>query len=195
MAQPVRATEYITPEEYLIREESALEKSEYFNGQIFLMAGGSPNHNEICSNIGTEVRIRVRGTSCRQFGSETKLLVRANGLYTYPDGMIVCGQVQMANDKTQIILNPRVIFEVFSPSTENYDRGEKFRLYRPLSSFQEYILVHQDRPYIEQHLKQDDRSWRTYFIEGVDETLALHTVDLSIPLRQIYEFVDWLDDE
>lgn len=194
MASPARKAQFITPEEYLRREETALEKSEYFNGEIFMMAGGTPNHNEICSNIATEVRVRLRGTSCRQFGSESKLLVNANGLYTYPDGMIVCNKVQTTKDSTQIILNPTVIFEVMSPTSENYDRGEKFRLYRPLKSFKEYILVHQDRAYIEQHIREKDGSWRMYFVEGIDEMLNLRTVDLSISLRQIYEFVDWLDD-
>lgn len=193
MASPAIKPKYITPEEYLRQEEDSLEKHEYFNGEIFMMAGGSHNHNEICSNISAETRVRLRGTSCRQFGSEAKLLVNENGLYTYPDAMLVCGDVQTTNDTTQVILNPTVIFEVYSPSSERYDRGEKFRLYRPLPSFQEYILVHQDRPYVEQQLRQDDGSWRTYFVEGLEETLNLRTVDLALPLRQIYEFVDWLE--
>lgn len=173
----------------------SLEKHEYFNGEIFMLAGGSPNHNAIGFSLTTEMKVGLRGSKCRPFNNETKILVQDNGLYTYADGSIVCGPVQRASDSTEIITNPTVIFEVVSPTSEKYDKGEKFKLYRGLESLQEYIIIYQDKPYIEQYVKQRSDNWSVSYIEGTDAELQLSSVNYSLPLRQIYEDVEWLNND
>ena len=193
MALATKLPDYITPEEYLALEEQAEEKSEYFDGVVTLMAGGSANHNGVRYSVGIELGAGLRGTSCQPFDSETRLLIESNGLYTYPDEMVVCGEVKRTAASTETITNPTLIIEVLSPSTESYDRGLKFERYRTIESFREYVLIHQDRPFIEHYRKGEDGVWLTRFIQGLDATLSLETIDFELPLDRIYERVDWLD--
>ena len=193
MALATKLPKYITPEEYLATEEQVEEKSEYFDGVVTLMAGGSANHNDIRYNVASDLRSGLRGSQCRSFDSETRLLIQDNGLYTYPDVMAVCGGVERTEGKTETITNPILIVEVLSPSTESYDRGLKFERYRTIETFREYVLVHQDRPFIEHYRKGEDGVWLTKFIQGLDATLTFETISHELPLRLIYEYVDWLD--
>ena len=180
----------MTPEEYLAMEEQADEKSEYFDGVVTLMAGGSANHNDIRYNVASDLRSGLRGSQCRSFDSETRLLIQENGLYTYPDVMAVCGEIERAETKTETITNPVLIIEVLSPSTESYDRGLKFERYRTIETFREYVLVHQDRPFIEHYRKGEDSVWLIKFIQGLDATLTFETISYELSLRLIYRTLE-----
>lgn len=192
MAFATKAPKHFTPEEYLVLEEQAAEKSEFLSGVVTLMAGGSPNHNGVRFSVGIELGAGLRGSACQAFDSETRLLIASNGLFTYPDAMVVCGKVERLDTKTETITNPVLIVEVLLPSTENYDRGQKFEYYRTIPTFREYVLIHQDRPFIEHYRKGDDSVWLTRFIQGLDATLRLESIAYELPLHLIYERVDWL---
>ena len=179
-----------TLEEYLAREGVAEEKSEFYRGEIFAMAGGSPRHNRICLNIATALNARLRGAPCQPFGSDQRLRIPANGLSTYPDVSVVCGELQYDEVDLDAIVNPWILVEVLSPSTEDYCRGRKFVLYRQLESLREYVVVSQDEPLIEHHVRQPTGSWLLTTLTGIDATLPLLTIEISLPFTEIYERVD-----
>jgi len=178
-----------TIEEYLARERVAPYKSEYYRGQIFAMAGGTPRHNTTGGNIFAGLRGRLRGTPCRPYNSDQRIGIPANGLSTYPDISVVCGELQLDPQDREAIVNPRVIFEVLSKSTESYDRGKKFDLYRQLESLREYILVAQDEPHVERFVRQEDGSWLLNVFKGLGAVLELPTLACALPLSEIYEDV------
>jgi len=131
---------YLTPKEYLALERSAEYKSEYLAGEIFAMAGTSERHNLIAGNVFAELHAQLRKRPCKVYFSDVRLKVNRTGLYTYPNVMVVCGETQFADNQQDMILNPTVIIEVLSESTEGYDRGKKFEHYRKLDSLSEYIV-------------------------------------------------------
>lgn len=182
----------ISPEEYLELEQKAPYKSEYVSGEIFMMAGGSPNHNRISLNVSGRLGFGLEGKGCEAFNSDQRLYVTRNGLFTYPDVMVVCGQIEFAQKDRDAITNPVVIVEVLSPSTQDYDRGGKFELYRDIDSFREYLLIHQDKVHIEHYHKDDAGRWVLIDIKDIEATLTIQAIDFSIPVRRIYERVDWL---
>ncbi len=178
-----------TFEEYLAMERVADGKSEYYRGQIFAMAGGSPRHNTISVNISSSLRGRLRGSACRPFNSDQRIRIQANGLTTYPDVSVICGEFQVDTVDRDAIVNPRVIFEVLSQSTESYDRGKKFELYRQLDSLEEYVLVSQDEALIERFSRQENGSWLLTVFKGLNAELELQTLTTILPLSEIYEDV------
>jgi Uma2 family endonuclease len=182
-------------EEYLARERTADFKSEFYHGEAFAMVGGSPRHNTIGVNLVTALRNQLKGTPCRPFNSDQRIRIPANGLATYPDISIVCGEFELDEQDKHAITNPVVLFEVLSNSTERYDRGKKFDLYRPLETFKEYVLVSQNEAHVERFLRQDDGSWVLNVIKGVDTTLPLASVNREIPLAVIYEDVEFGEPE
>lgn len=182
---------WISPEEYLQQEQTSTDRHEYFKGEIFLMAGGTHNHEMVCIGITSALRQRARGRGCTAYGSNMKIQVKSKGLYTYPDAMLVCGKIEFAENRKDIITNPLLIVEVLSDSTQSYDRGDKFALYRGVPSFAHYLLIHQDRPLIEYHEK-GARGWLLTEIEGINATLDLGALDLKISFAELYEGVDWL---
>lgn len=192
MTVAIKPLKSFTPEEYLEKESVALEKSEYYAGEIFLMAGASPNHNRIAANVSAELNIGLRGGECEAFNSDQRLYIKKNGLYTYPDVMVVCGQIEFDSRDKDSITNPVLIVEVLSPSTANYDRGGKFELYRDIPSFSEYVLIHQEKIHIEHHLADGKGGWLLTETKALDAELFCATIDISIPLARIYERVDWL---
>lgn len=191
MALALTKPKYITPAQYLALEEMATTKSEYFRGEIFMMAGGSPNHNRIAGNIFAEFNVGLRGRRCEAFNSDQRLLVNRNGLYTYPDAMIVCGKIEFADPNRQVITNPTVIVEVLSPATKNYDQGGKFELYRDIPSFRDYILAHQDKVYIEYFHKGEDGRWVLTEFKVLTDQIRIISIDLALSLDRIYERVEW----
>lgn len=193
MAQQQTQKKYISPEEYLAMEEKAKYKSEYYNGEIFAMAGGSINHSTIAINITSELRQLLKGKPCWVYNSDVRVLVEENGLYTYPDVSVVCTEPKFAEGRNDTITNPLIIVEVLSESTKSYDRAEKFELYRAIKSFQDYILIDQDRVYIEYFHKNENGLWILQVINNIDETLTIHSIASSIPLREIYDKVEWKD--
>jgi Uma2 family endonuclease len=182
---------YYTPEEYLALEEAAETKSEYFQGEILAMSGRSTNHSRIAVSICAMLDVALEGKSCEVFNSDVRLLVQANGLYTYPDAMVVCDPVEYAKGRNDTVTNPIVIVEVLSKSTRDYDRGKKFELYRDLPSFQDYVLIDQDRVYIEHYHKLEDGRWVLTLFNNLDTTLTLSSIEVSLTVRRIYHKVDW----
>jgi Uma2 family endonuclease len=178
-----------TPEEYLALERTAKFKSEYKNGFITAMAGTSPEHNTIALNFASEIRAQFRGKRCRVYISDVRLRVSPAGLYTYPDVMAVCGEAQFEDDALDTLLNPTMLAEVLSPSTEAYDRGEKFDDYSTLPSLREYVLVAQDKVLVERFTRRGEEWVRTEF-RNLDEMLVLESIGCTIPLREIYAGIE-----
>ena len=182
---------WISPEEYLQQEEIATDRHEYFKSEVFMMAGGTHNHEVICGNMFAALHQHARRKGCTAYGRNMKILVKANGLYTYPDTMLVCGQIEFVAERKDIIINPLVIVEVLSDSTQSYDRGDKFALYRGIPVFAHYVLIHQDQPHIEYHQKTN-RGWLLTELVGLDTLLTLPGLDFQLPLTELYLGVDWL---
>jgi Uma2 family endonuclease len=177
---------FITPEQYLAIEAKAERKSEYYKGEMFLMAGASFDHNLIVANLGRVLGNEFLDKPCFVLISETRVKVSATGLYTYPDLTLVCGDRDWEDAARTTLLNPAVIIEVLSDSTEAYDRGEKFRQYRNIPSLREYLLVSQKSISVEQFIRQPGSEWSFRSYDSIDATLELPAVGCSISLREIY---------
>lgn len=186
--------QYYTPDEYLALEENADHRSEYYQGEILAMSSGSVNHNRIAGSILTALNFAFTDGLCEVFISDLRLLVKENGLYTYPDAMVVCGELEFVEDRDDTITNPIVIVEVLSKSTEGYDRGAKFELYRALPSLQDYILIDQYKTHVEHFHKLDDGRWILQEFNQLENTLTLETIDFEIPLEHLYRRVKWEDE-
>lgn len=178
----------VTPEQYLATERAANFKSEYVNGRVYAMSGASDPHNLITLNTAAGLHARFRSRPCRVWQADMRVQVTATGLYTYPDVAALCGQPEFADAHVDTLLNPSVIVEVLSRSTEAYDRGEKFSHYRRLPSLREYVLVAQDRVRVE-HRVRHDLGWLLTELDDLDATLDLPAVGCAIPLREIYDRV------
>jgi Uma2 family endonuclease len=173
--------------EYLELEREAEYKSEYYQGEIFAMAGASPNHNRIMANLSGEIYMALKGRSCQNFSSDMRLHIPQNGLYTYPDVIIVCGKPEFSEDDKNTLINPSVIIEVLCKSTSTYDRGDKFRLYRSISTLTEYILVDSLSISIEAFRKNEDGSWvLNAEINKIEEQITLTTIHVQLELKDIY---------
>jgi Uma2 family endonuclease len=175
----------LTEEQYLEIERHADLKSEFHDGRMFAMAGGSPNH-AVLSGAVIALLYPQMPPGCRVFSSDLRIKVAAAGLYTYPDCSVICGELETFGDQKDVVLNPLLIVEVLSPSTEGYDRGKKFELYRTIPSFQEYLVVHQDRRHVEHYSKQDDGSWLLRDHVGVDGSVAIARLGIHISLADLY---------
>ena len=180
----------LSPAEYLALERAAEHRSEYFDGEVFAMAGASPRHVAIVSNVVGELHARLKGGPCRVFSSDLRLRVSATGLYTYPDVVVACGELRFDDELADTLLNPTVLFEVLSPSTQSYDRGEKFAHYRTLGSLDHYILLGQDPPQVEHYARQDDGRWILWETTSLDETLDLPSIDVHLPVADLYAGLD-----
>ncbi len=185
------AARSVTPEEYLEMEREADFKSEYFSGQIFAMAGGTPEHSAIGTNIAGELRSRLRGKPCQVYNSDLRVTVMQSGLKTYPDVTVVCGEQYFHPLDQNSLINPTVIIEVLSGSTESYDRGAKWTLYQSLDSLQEYVLVSVSTPRVERFTRQDNGLWLYESIGGLDGEIRLASLDIVLPLAEVYERVQW----
>ncbi len=178
---------YISPEKYLEIERAAEYKSEYFNGEMFALAGAKRNHNLIALNTGSELRMQLKGRPCQVYPSDMRVKVPETGLYTYPDVVVVCGEPQFEDKVTDTLLNPVVIIEVLSESTEGYDRGKKFEHYRHIPSLQEYVLISQDRCKIEKFLKQ--KEWTLFEESSLESAMELPSIQCSLKLSEVYDKV------
>jgi Uma2 family endonuclease len=187
--QPKR---HITPEEYLEIECAAQFRSEYYGGEMFAMSGASAKHNILSVNLTSALHSRLRRTRCSVFVADVRLHVPLSGLFTYPDLIIACNPNYLEKQK-DTLLNPSVLFEILSPSTEAYDRGEKFAFYRRIESLKQYVLVSQDVQRIERFSKNEHRSWvLTEYSENeasLEIELVEQSLSLDLPLREIYEGV------
>jgi Uma2 family endonuclease len=177
---------YLTPEQYLEIEAKAERKSEYYNGQMFLMAGANSDHNQICDNLSLVFGIEFRERSCYVITRDMRVRIPKTGLYTYPDAILLCGERQWADSSKTTLLNPTIIIEVLSDSTEIYDRVGKFLHYQQVPSLREYILIAQNSFRIDQHILQPDGNWANRSYASIDDTLEVAAVGCSIPLRDLY---------
>lgn len=176
-----------TPEEYLSLERVSEIRHEYLDGFVYAMAGESPEHSTICFNLAGSLHGQLKDAPCRGFSPNMKVRTNESGLYAYPDLMVVCGEPAFHDDRRDVITNPTAIFEVLSPSTEAYDRGEKFLRYSTeIETLQDYLLVAQDQPRIEHFSRQPDGTWLSSEVSGLTETLALPSIDCRIALADVY---------
>ncbi|MCC5620219.1 Uma2 family endonuclease [Nostoc sp. CHAB 5715] len=180
---------YYTPKEYLELEEAADYRSEYINGQIIPMAGGTVNHNQIALNLSTELNFAFKKQNYRVFMGDVRLWILQKRTYTYPDVMILAGEPEFFNNRKDIILNPQIIVEVLSKSTKGYDREDKFQAYRTISTFQEYLLIDQTQIHVDQFSKTGKKQWTLREYDEEDEAIALVTVPFEISLQDLYNKV------
>jgi Uma2 family endonuclease len=183
-----------TVEEYLEAEETALDRHEYLDGEVFAMAGASPRHGQIAVNILLEIGLQLRGSPCRVRNVDTRVATSSSGLYSYADVVVTCKPEKFDGDT---LLNPVIIIEVLSPSTGDYDRGAKFERYRQISSFREYLIVAQDRVYVEHHLRTGapgEWVWTMREFTAPDDVIAFRAADIQLPCSAIYADVELESD-
>jgi Uma2 family endonuclease len=181
---------YFTPEEYLTLERKATTKSEYLNGQIYAMAGASREHNLITTNISTQFNVQLSEKPCEVYASDMRVKISPTGLYTYPDVVVVCNEPRFEDTHIDTLLNPTLLVEVLSPSTEAYDRGEKSAHYRQLEALQAYLLVVQDLVHIEHYLRQEAQ-WLLTEFSDLDDVFHLVSIGCELSLREIYAKVEF----
>jgi Uma2 family endonuclease len=180
---------YLTPEEYLAIERRNEYKSEYVDGEMVAMTGASRRHNLINVNIVGEVSRQLRGRQCEAYASDMRVRVPSTRSYVYPDVVVVCGEPQLEDDYLDTLLNPTVLVEVLSESTERYDRGRKFGFYRTIESLAEYVLVAQDECRVEQYAKQPDGRWLLTDHRSPEDVVELASIQYTLRLSEIYEKV------
>ena len=190
MGQPKRVAVH-TPAEYLRIERAARVRSEYFAGEMFAMAGGSPRHSLIKTNQVGELRSVLKGRPCTAYDSDLRIRVAPTGLYTYPDASVICGPLEFDDEHRDTVLNPTLLAEVLSESTEAYDRGKKFDHYRQVPSLREYLLISQDTPKLERFARNADGTWTLTIVSGLDQSLELPSIGVTISLAEIYDKVDF----
>ena len=179
----------LTPEQYLEIERAAERKSEYYNGRMYAMAGASAAHVLVTANLTGEVRSALKGRPCLVFHSDLRVRVPPAVLYAYPDLAVVCGKPAYAEPGRDTLLNPTAIIEVLSPSTEAYDRGLKFALYRKIESLQEYVLVSQTDARIEVFRRKPGEKWELSEFTGLDAVCQFESLDCSVALSEVYQNV------
>lgn len=187
----VPATKFVSVAEYLQIEETAVEKSAYFKGEVFGMSGRSIAHNIISTNTTALLWNFLRDKPCRIFNSDQKVRIEANSLITYPDVSILCGEPELWNNRTDMILNPTVIIEVLSPSTAGYDQGDKFKLYRDIPSVKEYILIVSTEQMVQRYLKQAPHQWSFSDTREAEALFEVETIGFSCPVKELYRNVDF----
>lgn len=190
MIAPVETQTY-TAEEYLELEINSQDRHEFINGEIVLIAGGTPDHNEITSILNAILRVSLKGKPYSIFASDQRLWVPQLNNYTYPDVMVVARPIELQSGRTDTITNPRLIAEVRSKGTRAYDRDEKFAAYRTIPSFQEYLLIDQYRLQVEQYSKTDANKWIFSEYSCMGDRLRLTSVAVEISLADLYENIEF----
>lgn len=186
-AAPAYNKRYYTIEEYLELEDAATEKHEYYQGEIFAMSGAKIQHNIVSKNILVALDKKLDGKPCQPFNSEMRIHIEKNTLFTYPDISVICDDPQTRNNDDMNVLNPTVIFEVLSPSTKNYDRRDKFKLYRDIDTLKEYVLVDPVKISIEAYHINSDGYWELREYKDINDSLSLDSIQVSLPLVEIYK--------
>jgi Uma2 family endonuclease len=184
----------LSPQEYLDRERLAEYRSEYYRGETFAMAGGTPRHSLIVGNTYREISNALIGRPCTAYTSDLRIRVSESGLYTYPDISVICGELQFDDTRKDTVLNPTTLVEVLSEGTEAYDRGKKFEHYRKIPSLREYVLVSQDCPKVERFSRDADDAWTLTEATGLDQSLDLPAIGVTLSLAGVYDKVDFGDE-
>jgi Uma2 family endonuclease len=179
-----------TPEEYLEFEVNSENRHEFINGEIVLMTGGTPNHNQIAGNFYAALNFALKRQPYRVFVTDQRLWIPRKRIYTYPDVMVVQGELQFQEGRRDTITNPLIIAEVLSESTRSYDKDAKFAAYRTIPSFQEYLLIDQYTMHIEHYFKTERKRWIFYEYDDADEILSLNSFSFQITLADIYNKVE-----
>lgn len=182
-----------TIDEYLVMERQATDRHEFHEGEILAMSGGSIEQSVITANLIGELRNALKGKPCRVADSNLRVRIGRQSRYVYPDALVFCGPPQFdeQDDQLHTLLNPRVIVEVLSPSTEAYDRGEKFGYYSQVESLEEYLMISQSKPRFESWLRQPDGAWSVATHTALDAIARVRCLDVSIPLSEVYAGVEW----
>lgn len=189
MAQP-QPKPSLSPEEYLAFERQAETRSEHLDGEMLAMSGGSYAHNVIVGNLVGEIRQQLKGRPCTVCPSDQRVHIPEEGLYTYPDVVVVCGEPRFEDEQLDTLLNPLLIVEVLSPTTEAYDRGKKFQHYQKIASLAEYVLVAQDQPRVERFARQDGNQWLLTTTTGLESTVSLASIQCALALAEVYDKVE-----
>ncbi len=184
----------LTPEEYLEIERKAEYKSEYFDGEIYAMSGAKRNHNKAATNVSGLIWQHLKGKDCESYSNDMRVFVPKTGLYTYPDVVAVCGEPKFQDKVFDTLLNPTLLVEVLSETTESYDRGKKFQHYRSIESLQEYVLVSQDEARIEKYVKRGDGFWLLSEAVGLDSEIEFASIECRISLAKVYDKIDFSDE-
>ena len=188
----LKTERFITPEEYLEAERVSESRHEFLDGDVYAMAGESLSHSRVCTNLSGEVRDKLKGRSCEPLSPNMKVRTSNASLFAYPDLTIVCGEPRFHGLKKDVLVNPKVIFEVLSPSTENYDRTTKFMSLRMGNeTLTDYILVSQEMLFVEHFTRQDDGDWRYRSYSNLDESFEIESVECTLSLAEIYDRVEF----
>jgi Uma2 family endonuclease len=191
---------YFSVAEYLALERESEERHEYLDGYVYAMAGESPEHSDICANLAGILYLQLRGTPCRVWSKDTKVRSgpeprsrrATKGLFSYPDLVVVCGAPQFHDTYRDVLLNPTVIIEVLSPSTEAFDRGEKFWRYRTwLPTLSNYLLVSQALPLLEHYVRQAHETWNLSTASTLEESVSLATIACTLRLSEVYDRINF----
>jgi len=185
----------LTPEEYLARERKAEFKSEYFAGETFAMAGAREPHILVVTNLVRELSSQLESRPCKVYSSDMRVRVSPTGLYTYPDVTVVCGRPQFEDEERDTLLNPTVLVEVLSESTQKYDRGKKFDHYRRIKSLREYVLIAQDECRVERFERRQNGNWLLSVMARMEDTLKLSAIGCELPLSEIYAKVEFPEEQ
>ncbi len=175
--------------EYLRRERAADYKSEYYKGEMFAMAGASRKHNLIAGNLVREFGNELKLRSCEVYPSDMRVKVDPTGLYTYPDVVVVCDEPKLEDEHFDTLLNPTLLVEVLSDSTESYDRGPKFKQFRRIGSLKEFVLVAQDRISVECYVRRSDDTWTLRDYDAIEEIVRFESLGVEVAMEEIYRRV------
>jgi len=189
--EPALQYNYVAVEDYLKAEREGTEKHEYYKGEIFAMSGALRAHNEIFSNVFTGIGNKLKGKGCKPYGSDQRIHIPKNTLYTYPDITIICGKMETTDNTFDTATNPTVIIEILSKTTKNYDRGNKFALYREIDSLKEYIMIDSENISVEQFTKGEDGTWLLKEYKKQNALLTVPVLNISLSLIDIYEDVNF----
>ena len=189
--EPAPKYNYISPEHYLEMERASDTKHEYYKGEVFARSGASLPHNDIFHNIYGALTFFLKGKGCKPYGSDLRIHIPKDSLYTYPDISIICGKPQTTDIFRDNIINPSVIIEILSKSTKDYDRGSKFTLYRSINTLKEYILIDSTSISVEIFTRQEDNSWRLTEFKQQSDNFTITTINLTLYLKDIYEDVSF----
>lgn len=183
---------YLSPEAYLAQERQAATRSDYWEGEIYALAGASEAHNLIVANLVISLGTQLKGRPCRVYSNDMRVKAQTYDLYTYPDVVLVCDQPQFEDHQRDTLINPTVLIEVLSPSTELYDRGTKFTVYRTLASLTDYLMVSQHHAFIEQYTRQPDGRWVLTVSAGLDAIVRIESAGCELRLADVYDKVEFL---
>ncbi|MCB9288615.1 MAG: Uma2 family endonuclease [Lewinellaceae bacterium] len=186
----------LTVEEYIQQERESGARYEYHDGTIYALAGGTLNHGKLCGNIYAELRnnLKAKTSNCKAYTGEIKLYIEKKNSYVYPDSMVICGEIETSKEDENSVTNPLLIVEVLSKSTSDYDRGDKFYIYRQIPTLQEYVLIEQDKPVVEIYYKKENTDlWSITRQEGLDKRIEFQSLKIDISMADLYYDIESLD--